>query len=220
VRPVPIVYQDEAYIVFNKPAGLVVIPTPHEEKTLTDVVNAQCVSQDNAGLLYPCHRLDRDTSGVIIFARGKKNQKLLMDEFHQNAIKKRYWALVHGRIKQPVGLIKGAIASFDEQKFNRFAKPKWAVTEYNVLEQRNGYSLTEVSTQTGRSNQIRIHFSQMGHPLVGERKYAFAKDFLLKFRRTALHAAAIFWRHPLTKQMIEAQAPLPDDMRLFMETHG
>ena len=105
MRPVPTVYQDEAYYIFDKPAGLVVIPAPHEEKTLTDVVNAQYASKNNEGSLYPCHRLDRDTSGVIIFARGKKNQKLMMDEFHQNRVQKYYLALVHGRVKNVSGVI-------------------------------------------------------------------------------------------------------------------
>ncbi|MCX5681235.1 MAG: RluA family pseudouridine synthase [Candidatus Omnitrophica bacterium] len=219
MRLIEILYQDGSYYVFNKPPGLVVIPTPHEEKTLTDVVNQQCPSKDNEGFLYPCHRLDRDTSGVIIFARGKKNQQLLMEEFHQRSIEKHYLALVQGRLKKCSGSIKGAVKSFDRQKFNKFSKAKWAQTDYRVLEQRSGYSLTEVLTETGRTNQIRIHFSEMGHPLVGERKYAFAKDFSLKFRRTALHAALIVWRHPLTKKMIEVTAPLPEDMRLFMETH-
>lgn len=220
MRPVQVLYQDEEYYVFNKPPGLPVIPTPNEEKTLTDVVNAQCPSKNNEGLLYPCHRLDRDTTGVIIFARGKKNQKCLMDEFHQRLIKKCYLALVHGKMRERAGVIKRPVQSFEEQKFSRFVKPKWAVTEYHVLEQRNGYSLTEIFIETGRTNQIRIHFSQMGHPLLGERKYAFARDFLLKFRRTALHAASITWRHPITKKMIETQAPLPDDMQLFINTHG
>ena len=219
MRPVPVLYDYEGYYVFNKPPGLLVIPAPNEEKTLSDIVNLQCPSKNNEGLLYPCHRLDRDTSGVILFARGKKNQKLLMDEFHQKIIKKSYLALVHGKLRERSGVIKRPVQSFDEQKFTRFSKAKWAVTAYHVVEQRNGYSLTEISTETGRTNQIRIHFSQMNHPLLGERKYAFAKDFLLKFRRTALHASSITWHHPITKKIIETQALLPEDMRLFMDTH-
>lgn len=196
-----------------------VIPTPNEEKTLTDIVNGQYPGKEGQGPLHPCHRLDRDTSGVIIFARGKKNQKLLVEEFHKRLITKRYLALAQGRFKKPFGSIKKAVKSFDRQKFNKFSKAKWAETEYRVLEQRNGYSLVEIFTQTGRTNQIRIHFSGIGHPLVGERKYAFARDFSLKFRRTALHAASVSWRHPLTKKMVEVKAPLPEDMRLFMATH-
>ena len=219
MRPVPILFQDEDYYVFDKPPGLVVVPAPQPERTLSDVVNLQCPAANNQGSLYPCHRLDRDTSGVILFARGKKNQKLLMEEFHRRRIKKRYWALVQGKMKKPSGVITAPVQSLEERRFARFSRPKWAQSAYRVLKEKSGYSLLEVQTETGRTNQIRIHLSTLGHPLVGERKYAFAKDFPLKFRRTALHAASVAWRHPLTNKVIETHAPLPEDMRVFMETH-
>lgn len=220
MKPVEILYKDAAFYVFNKPPGLVVIPAPGETRTLTDVVNEQCPGKDNEGPLHPCHRLDRDTTGVIIFARGKKNQQLLMEEFHRRRITKRYLALVHGKLKKPFGTIQGAVKSFDQKRFNRHAKARWAESEYRVLEQRNGYSLVEIFTETGRANQIRIHFSDLlRHPLVGERKYAFARDYTLKFRRTALHAANVKWRHPVTKKTIEVKAPMPQDMKDFLTLH-
>jgi 23S rRNA pseudouridine1911/1915/1917 synthase len=142
-----------------------------------------------------------------------------MDQFHKRQIKKRYLALVHGKLRKPFGSIKGAVKSLDSEKFNKFVKAKWAESDYRVLEEHNGYCLVEVFTETGRANQIRIHFSAIGHPLVGERKYAFARDFSLKFRRTALHAASILWKHPITKKFVQVKAPMPEDMRLFMEAH-
>lgn len=219
MRSVEILYQDPFFYVFNKPAGLLIVPAPDEQKTLTDIVNEQCPASQGEGLLYPCHRLDRDTSGVIIFARGKKNQQLLMDEFRKRSVKKEYIAFVQGRMRQPHGIINRPVISFEDQRFNRFAKPKPAVTEYHVLKQKTGYSIVQVFIKTGRSNQIRIHFGMVGNPLVGERKYAFAKDFDLKFRRTALHAAAVTWRHPITKKEIHVETPLPQDMMLFIANH-
>lgn len=219
MRQVETLYNDGSFYVFNKPSGLVVIPAPGETKTLTDVVSAQHPAKENEGPLHPCHRLDRDTTGVILFARGKKNQQILMNEFHKRRITKRYLALVQGRLKKPVGSIKRAIKSFDRQRFNPRAKPKPSESDYRVLEQRNGYSLVEIFTETGRANQIRIHFSAIGHPLVGERKYAFAKDYRLRFRRTALHASMIIWRHPRTKKSIEIKTSMPQDMRDFLATY-
>lgn len=219
MKPIEALYNDGIFYVFNKPPGLLVIPAPGESKTLTDVVNDQYPDRENAGPLHPCHRLDRDTSGVILFARGKKNQQVLMEEFHKRRITKRYLALVQGRLRKPVGSIKRAIKSFDRQRFNPRAKPKPAESDYRILEQRNGYSLVEIFTETGRANQIRIHFSAIGHPLVGERKYAFAKDYRLKFRRTALHASMVIWRHPKTKKLIEIKTPMPQDMRDFLASN-
>lgn len=219
MKLVEILYQDSWYYVFNKPAGLLVVPAPDEQKTLTDLVNQQYPPQAGEGLLYPCHRLDRDTSGVIIFARGKKNQQLLMDEFRKRSIKKEYIAFVQGKMRQPHGVINRPISSFEEKRFDRRAQPKPAITEYHVLKQKTGYSIVQVFIKTGRTNQIRIHLGMVGNPLVGERKYAFAKDFELKFRRTALHAAAVTWYHPITKKEIHVQTPLPEDMMLFIANH-
>ena len=219
MKSIEVLYRDDAFYVFNKPPGLVVIPAPGEERTLTDIVNAQHPGQGNEGPLHPCHRLDRDTTGVIIFARGKKNQQLLMEGFHKRLITKRYLAFVHGSLRKRFGTIKRAVRSLDQQKYNKFVKSKWAESEYRVLEQKNGYSFVEIFTETGRANQIRIHFSAIGHPLLGERKYAFARDFSLKFKRTALHAASITWRHPITKKIIEVKAPMPQDMQIFKDMH-
>lgn len=219
MKPVDILYQDPWYYVFDKPAGLLVVPAPDEKKTLTEIVNQQCPSHAGEGALYPCHRLDRDTSGVILFARGKRNQQLMMDAFRGRSVKKQYIAFAHGRMRQQQGVIDRPVMSFDERRHDRFARPKTAITEYRVLKQKNGYSIVEVFIKTGRSNQIRIHFSMIGHPLLGERKYAFAKDFDLKFRRTALHAASLAWRHPITKKDVHVQAPLAQDMAAFITNH-
>ncbi|MFH1360529.1 MAG: RluA family pseudouridine synthase [Candidatus Omnitrophota bacterium] len=219
-RIIPIVYEDDCCIAFNKPSGLLVIPTPKREShTLVDIVNQAILPLQLSYRLHPCHRLDRDTSGIILFAKGKRNQKLLMDEFHKQMVKKQYIALVHGRLKHPKGTIQSPVLDVDQRKFSRNAHPKRALTYYRLMASKKFYSVLEVSPQTGRTNQIRIHFSQIGHPLVGERKYAFAKDFALKFKRTALHASALQWFHPVTKKMIRLEIPLANDMRDFIARH-
>ncbi len=216
-KSVDILYKDDQYLVVNKPSGLVVIPTPRkEQRTLTSVVNWQNPADENQAKLYPCHRLDRDTSGAIIFARGKKHQKLLMDEFKNRNVKKEYFALVHGKLEKREGKIQSAVQDFDDFKHRGKQSGRMALTKYQVIEEKKNFSIVKIFLETGRTNQARIQFTQIGHPLIGERKYAFAKDYSLKFRRTALHAQVITWINPVTKESMKVQAPIPEDLKRFI----
>ena len=222
-NPLEVLYEDKFYMAFNKPPGLLVIPSPKKEKnTLISIVNEQFPSNDNEGKLHPCHRLDRDTSGVILFARGKKNQQMLMEEFHRRQVQKIYIAFIQGQLKKSAGEIKSAIQDSEERRFTRRSfsstqSGKMSITRYKVLTLKKNFSVVEVCPVTGRTNQIRIHFSEIGHPLVGERKYAFGKDYALKFRRTALHARDLKWIHPIDKKQIQVSSPLPQDMEQFLQ---
>lgn len=201
------VYEDESIIVVDKPAGMLVISTPkNETNTLTHLLNRQLDSRNIQVNAYPCHRLDRETSGLIIYAKGKKVQKLMMDKFKEHKIKKNYLAFVHGHLNKKIGIIDAPV------------EHKRAITKYKVLEQRNNFSVVEVEAITGRTNQIRVHFKAIGHPLVGERRFAFAKDYELKFRRAALHAAKIEFSHPLTNKALSFSSPLSQDMKGLLET--
>jgi 23S rRNA pseudouridine1911/1915/1917 synthase len=211
-QPIPKLFEDEWYVVFDKPARLVVIPTPHgESRTLTSIVNEQ-FRKEGLPKLHPCHRLDRDTSGAIIFAKGKQNQQRMMDLFAEHKVKKMYVAFVQGRLRQKHGEFRGAVSDFDERRFHKYAAAKPATTLYSVVEEHRDFSVAEVELVTGRTNQIRIHFAGAGHPLVGEQKYAFRRDFALKFRRAALHAVTVEWTHPFTGKRISVSSPLPEDM--------
>ncbi|MDP2653895.1 MAG: RluA family pseudouridine synthase [Candidatus Omnitrophota bacterium] len=214
--PVKVLYEDDCLVVFDKPAGLLVIPTPKNEKhTLVDIVNAG----RTAGRLHPCHRLDRETSGAIIFAKGKRNQQLMMEVFHKSAVHKKYIAFVRGKLKRPSGEIRLPIQDAFQKKYHRNAPPRTAVTRYKVIKVKHRFSIVEVTPLTGRTNQIRIHFSQIEHPLLGERVYAYGRDFTLKFRRVALHASEIEWKHPVTHEDILVESPLPADMKDFMNSN-
>src|SRR6185503_4674420 len=128
-----------------------------------------------------------------LYAKGKKNQQFLMDEFKRQSVLKKYIALVQGRLKQDRGEIKSYIKSFeDEQIFNK-DKKDLALTRFQVIQRSTDFTVVEVEPLTGRTNQIRIHFKEMKHPLLGERKYAFGRESHLKFRRAALHAASLEW---------------------------
>lgn len=205
---IKILYEDEDCVAFDKPAGLLVIPT------LVSIVNRE---HKDGPHLYPAHRLDRNTSGIILFAKGQKNRDLLMKAFKERRVKKTYVALVQGTLKAVEGKICIPIKDFYQRKFQKNRPPQSALTLYRVIDYRRDYTVVEVNPVTGRTNQIRIHFVQLGHPLVGEDKYAFRKDFVLRFRRTALHAAQLSWPHPTTPTYITAKAPWPEDMRNFIE---
>jgi 23S rRNA pseudouridine1911/1915/1917 synthase len=212
---IDVLYEDKDCIVFNKPSGLLTIPTDkNEERTLVSLVNQHRKEEIH---FHPAHRLDRDTSGVILFAKGKSNQQQLMNFFKEKKVKKTYLAFVHGRVKVPEGKIRIPIKDFYQRKFQKNLPAQSALTLYKVLQYRKEFTVVEVNPITGRTNQIRIHFTKLGHPLVGEDKYVFRKDFELRFRRTALHALQLTFPQPVTHKMITVEAPLAQDMTNFLE---
>ncbi len=219
-KPIPVLYEDDAYVVFDKPAGLLVIPSPKKEtRTLVNLVNDQARRKPGEPKLYPCHRLDRDTSGVILFARGKKHQQDMMALFRQRALRKMYVAFVHGKMEKTQGTFNASIRSWDKRRYDPASLPQQAITRFQVKAVYPRFSYLDVELVTGRTNQIRIHCAQAGYPLVGERKYAIAKKYPLKFRRVALHAFSLEWLHPHTKKNIIVQSPLPQDMRSLIANH-
>lgn len=219
-RPIAVLYEDDHYVVFDKPPGLLVIPTPkNEQRTLVNIVNQQYSQRGQTCKLHPCHRIDKETSGAIIFAKGKGSQRLMMDLFRRRAVRKKYIAFVHGKLSKEHGEIRQPIQKAFHKRFGKDQAGTEAITCYKVLETKRQFSVLEVQPITGRTNQIRIHFSQAGHPLVGDRKYAFARDYSVKFRRTALHAASLKWTHPVFHRDVSVQSNLPKDMAEFMAQH-
>ncbi|MCX5667300.1 MAG: RluA family pseudouridine synthase [Candidatus Omnitrophica bacterium] len=206
-----IVYEDEQLVVVDKPSGMLVIPTPRKETdTLTDLLNRELDERGIHANAYPCHRLDRETSGLIVYAKGKSIQQMMMEEFKKRAVKKTYIAFVNGRTEKGFDIIRKRIYNRNKKRSDE------AVTKYKTIERRSDFTIVEVEPVTGRTNQIRIHFKEIGHPLVGESVFAFRKDFKLKFKRVALHAAYIRFAHPVTGRELEFSAPLPEDMERFL----
>lgn len=216
-KTIPILFEDEHFIAFNKPAGVLVIPSPKKEKhTLIERVNEQ-YAQDQEWNLHPCHRLDKDTSGIILFAKGKKIQQLMMEEFKERQVKKTYIAFVYGRIEQERGEIKSIIQDQGHLTYNRSKAGKMAITQFQVIERRKNFTIVEVNLLTGRTNQIRVHFKSKGHPLVGDRKYTVVKKYSAKFKRTALHASYLQWMCPMSQKKIQVVCPLAEDMETFLK---
>ncbi len=206
-----IVYEDEHIIIINKSPGLLVVPTPKGEiNTLTDLLNQELDRRGALANAYPCHRIDRETSGLIIYAKGKSIQQIMMSQFKGHLVKKTYIAFVHGIVRKNSDTLKGNV--YNQKK----RKSELMITKFKVIERRKDFTIVEVEPFTGRTNQIRIHFKGLGHPLVGESVYAFRKDFKLRFKRVALHAKALEFNHPVTGKRMIFNLPLPDDMVNFM----
>jgi 23S rRNA pseudouridine1911/1915/1917 synthase len=216
-RSVNILYEDDQYVAFFKPAGLLAVPADlGGEPSLTDMVNAEFSGRPDyvEGMkLHPCHRIDRETSGVMMFAKGQIARDQLMNLFRAREVRKKYIAFVHGRVMHPKGEMKSRL----KEDVATGDKNSVSITRYALKQQFRKFAVVEVIPLTGRTNQIRIHFKEVGNPLVGENKFVFRKDFELKFKRTALHAAELKFVQPFTKEKIRVEAELSQDMQNFLE---
>ena len=202
-------YEDDWFLIVDKPTGLLTIPTPrNERRTLSSILNDELNRKEISYRLHPCHRLDRETSGLIIYAKGKSIQKKMMDEFKLKKVRKKYIAFVQGELPKNQGEIKIPI---DGQS---------ASTEYRVLEKKRDFSVVEITPLTGRTNQIRIHFKYIGHPLVGETKFTFRRDYKLKAKRLCLHAVQLSFIHPITGKTIIINSKLAKDLEGFLKTNN
>ena len=199
---IPILHEDEWLLIVDKPSGLLVIPTPRNEKrTLSSILNEDARNKDRHYRLRPCHRLDKETSGAIIYAKGKAIQKKMIELFKKRGISKTYIAFALGNFTRQGGEIRIPL------------EEKIAITKYKLIENRKEFSILEVRPVTGRTNQIRIHFKSIGHPLLGETKYAFRKDQPFKTKRLYLHAKALEFIHPVTKKLIKVDTGLAKDLK-------
>ncbi|MFA5795143.1 MAG: RluA family pseudouridine synthase [Candidatus Brocadiia bacterium] len=207
-KPYTMVFEDDQIMVVDKSAGLLVIPTPAgETHTLTDLLNRELTAKGQTSRAHPCHRLDRETSGLILYAKGKATQQSLMEQFHKHLVKKKYICFAQGYIKTG----PNNWMTIDSPLEGKHALTRYRVTKLDL----RGFSIVEVEPETGLTNQIRLHFKAIRHPLVGERRFSYAKDYALKFRRVALHATYLSFQHPVTKEQLEFTSPLPPDMAEF-----
>jgi len=227
--PLNIILNDPDFIVINKPADMVVYPSAgHERGTLMNALVARGEKLASIGApLRPgvVHRLDKDTSGLIVIAKEDSAYVNLFKQFQKREVEKYYLALVYGRLKEKKGEIKKVIGrSFsDRKKMSTVTKKgKDAITMYEVLKEFKDASLLKIKTITGRTHQIRVHLSSIGHPILGDNIYGkkttlrMGKDEI-RFPRQMLHAFSLRFRHPKTDREVKIYAPLPDDMRKALE---
>jgi 23S rRNA pseudouridine1911/1915/1917 synthase len=220
--PLTIIYQDADIIVLDKPAGLTVHPAPgHPSGTLVNALLAACPDlRGIAGTLRPgiVHRLDKDTSGLMVVAKNDRAQRALQRQLKDRDVHKTYLALVHGVPKPREGLIEAPIGRHpkNRKKMAVVAGGREAITKYRVREELAGgrYSLLEVEPVTGRTHQIRVHMAALGHPIAGDATYGKRSDIIA---RQALHASKLAFAMPLGGRAVEFESPLPSDMREALE---
>lgn len=229
-----ILWKDEHLVVVNKPAGLLSAPDrfdpniPHLRQVLTPAF----------GQLWMVHRLDKDTSGLILLARNAEAHRSLSQQFAERQTRKVYRGIVEGRVQQPEGTIDYGLAE-DPRRPGKMAvsnKGQSAITHYRVREQFDHFAELEVTIETGRTHQIRVHLQAIGHPLLADPLYGLRDSFLLssikgrrkynlqKFteerpllNRTALHAWQLEFQHPESQKKMSVEAPLPKDLRAVLK---
>jgi len=233
--PIEILFEDEHMVVINKQPGLVVHPAPgHSSGTLVNALLYHCPTLGSiGGKIRPgiVHRLDKDTSGVLVVAKNDAAHHHLAGQFKSREVKKRYLALVHGHVKQDSGTVDFSIGRHpvDRKKMStRSRKSRGAETRWKVRERFDGVTMLDLDLKTGRTHQIRVHCAAIGHPVVGDAVYGGRrrldlsgkeKNVLLQIKvtRQMLHARCLQLVHPVTKDDMSFRAPLPADMTGLIE---
>ena len=221
--PLDIIYEDNDIIVINKSKGLVVHPgNGNPDHTLVNAVMAKCKGSLSGigGKIRPgiVHRLDKDTSGLIVVAKNDKAHIGLSKKLKKKEMKKTYIALVRGNIQENEATIQMPIgrSTKDRKKMAVTKKGKEAITHFKVLKRYGKYTLVEVKIETGRTHQIRVHMAEIGHPVVGDMVYSNGKNEF-GVEGQMLHAKQLIFQHPITQEKITLTAPLPEYFEKVLE---
>lgn len=215
--PIDIIFEDRDILVINKPKGMVIHPTPNN--TSGTLVNALLYYDKNISsvgeALRPgiVHRLDKDTSGIIVIAKNQKAYKNLIEQFKLRKVKRVYIALIYGQLDIKEATINAPIGRDPANRTKMtviYENSKEAITDYKVLQEFTDYSLVELSLQTGRTHQIRVHMAYLGHPIVGDMIYSNKKDEF-NLDSQLLHAKKIGFYHPRNKEYLEFEAEFPEN---------
>jgi len=216
---VSVVYEDDDLLIINKQPGYVVHPTKgHPCHTMANGIMNYMLNNDKHFKIRFINRLDMDTSGLLAIAKNSHCQDDMSKQMAENGVMKKYVAVVKGIIKEEEGTIDLPIDKEQEDHVKRAVVEGGypSVTHYKVLERfEKGYTLIELILETGRTHQIRVHMTHIGHPIVGDVLYGEAAVWLIE--RQALHARYLSFRHPVTSQFMELEAPLPEDMLTLIE---
>ena len=221
--PLEIVYEDDDLMVINKPRGMVVHPAPgHTSGTLVNAVLShagESLSSIN-GVLRPgiVHRIDKDTSGLILVCKNDFSHKALAKQLEEHSITRRYHAICSGRLKEEQGIVSAPIGRDEKnrkQQAINYKHGKEAITHYRLLENLQNASLLECRLETGRTHQIRVHMKSIGHPLLGDPLYGPKKN-LYAIKGQALHAMVLGFVHPRSEEYMEFSADYPEDFQKLL----
>ena len=208
-KDLDIVYEDPYLFVIDKHPGVLSMSNNTRQLTAQAVLNRYLEKGGGRNTSHIVHRLDRDTSGLMVYAKDVQTQQTLVDGWQELVTDRRYIALVEGELEKAQGCIRSWLT--EDKRFVTHSSPvdnggKYAVTHYNVLTSSNDYSLVECVLETGRKNQIRVHMADLGHPVVGDSKYGSSED---PMRRLGLHAYMLCFTHPVTGKRMRFETPVP-----------
>lgn len=211
-----IVYEDAYLIVVEKKEGLLSVATDHQkERTAQHILSEYVKRTHRNNRVFVVHRLDRETSGLMMYAKDEKTQHTLRDNWHDIVVDRRYVSIVMGDMERDQGQIRTWLT--DRKLYvsssNYDDGGKLSITHYKTIKRANGFSMMELDLETGRKNQIRVHMSELGHPVVGDQRYGCEIDPL---GRLALHAFKLCFYHPVTGELMEFETPYPTSFRNLM----
>ncbi|PPA72316.1 RluA family pseudouridine synthase [Jeotgalibacillus proteolyticus] len=214
--PLAVVYEDEAILIVNKPPYMNTIPSrEHPSGSLANALAGRYKKSGHYGGIHIATRLDRDTSGLILVAKHAHAHHLISLQQQQNLLQRKYTALIHGDLRPEAGTISAPIGRKSSSIIEREVRPdgKTAITNYKTTDSKNGISEVELKLETGRTHQIRVHLAYSGHPIVGDDLYGGERHLI---KRQALHSRKLKLFHPLTKEEMVFEAPLPEDMQQIL----
>ncbi len=213
-RNMRIVFEDEHIIVIDKNAGLLSMASDNEKYlTAYNILSSYVKQQKPSNRIFIVHRLDRDTSGLMMFARSEKVQSLLQRDWKHNVTARTYVALVEGEVKEPEGVIKSYIFESKSLMMHSTQDPKkgdLAITRFRLLKSGSEFSLLEVTLETGKKNQIRLHMQEKGHSIAGDKKYGASTS---PIGRLGLHASVLAFIHPVTGKEMSFESRIPAKFR-------
>ncbi len=209
-KDLDIVYEDPYLLVIDKRPGLLSMSNNTRQETVQTVLNRYLEKGGGRNTSHLVHRLDRDTSGLMVYAKDVQTQQSLIRGWQELVTDRRYIALVSGELEKSDGVVRSWLT--EDKRFVIHSSRvdnggQYAVTHYHLLEKGNGYSLVELELETGRKNQIRVHMADIGHPVVGDHKYGSNDDSI---RRLGLHAYMLCFRHPVTGKYLRFETPVPE----------
>ncbi len=213
-----IMYEDADLIIIDKPTGLLTIASDTEkEHTAYHQLMNYVRKTDSDNRIFIVHRLDQDTSGVMLFAKNEEVKKLFQDRWKEIMVERTYIAVVEGQVRKTEGTIKSWLLETKTKLMYSSPKPGEgleAITHYKVLQNTANYSLLEIHLETGRKNQIRVHMKDIGHSIIGDKKYGAKTN---PIGRLALHAQVLSFHHPITKQLMRFETEMPRKFTLLFK---
>lgn len=208
-----ILYEDDDFIAVDKPAGILSVSDASKEETMYQIVSHYVKTQNHHAKIFVLHRLDKDTSGVLVFSKDEKLKYRMQDKWNELVTCREYIAVVEGNISKETGTISTYLnetSTYRVYSTKKKEEGKLAITHYKKIKEEKGYTWLQINLDTGRKNQIRVHMGVLHTAIAGDKKYGAKTD---PFKRLALHANKLVFTHPVTKKQIIIEAPLPSVLK-------